>query len=52
MPSVEAVHSTPWPVSMEGDGDKQSCLLSVSLSAVARPWVALSDQSRQDVLVS
>lgn len=29
-------------------GDKESCLLIMSFSAVARPCVALSDQSRQE----
>lgn len=45
---VEVVHSTPWAVFMEDDGDKESCLLIMSFSAVARPCVALSDQSRQE----
>lgn len=45
---VEVVHSTPWAVFMEDNGEKESCLLIMSFSAVARPCVALSDQSRQE----
>lgn len=45
---VEAGHSTPRAVLIEDDGYKESCLLIMSFSAVARPCVPLSDQSRQE----
>lgn len=45
---VKVGHSTPRPVFVEDDGDKELCLLIVSCSAVARPCVVLSQQSRQE----